>query len=464
MKNNYFNHFNYCNSLKDALAHKKRCLFLLVFLLCLTFGYAQNLSLDSCQALALRNNVATKNAVLDVAAAREVKKQLFTKYFPNVSITAAGYHALNPMIEYDIDDIESAAARQLLHDLYFEYGEGLGLPNSISLCENGVMVGATAVQPLFMGGQIVNGNKLANVGVQAAELQSSLTQEQLSLQVEEAYWLVVSLQQKKLTLQQALTFFDTLYRDVTIALDAGLVTQNDQLKVTLKQNEMRSNKLKVDNGIALATMALCQMIGVPYTENVILTDTLASTTRTTNNVDPTAAVRSRKEAQLLNLNVEAEQLRKKITLGETLPHLMIGAGASYGNPIFEKYSANGLVFAMLQVPLTSWWETSHKLKQQNYVIQKAENQRTDLIQKMELETQQALNNVHESAAQIELMEATVHDAEVNLQSVKSNYEAGMVAISDLLEAQTLYRQAQDQLTDARIDYRLKCAKLEMITK
>lgn len=425
---------------------------------------AQDLSLDSCLAMACRNNVAVKNAALDVAAAREVKKQLFTKYFPNVSMTAAGYHALNPLIEYDIDDIESAAARQLLHDLYYEYGAGLGLPNSISLCENGLTVGATAIQPLYMGGQIVNGNKLANVGVQAAELQSSLTQEQLSQQVEEAYWLVVSLQQKRLTLQQALTFLDTLYRDVTVALDAGLVTQNDQLKVTLKQNEMRSNMLKVNNGISLATMALCQMVGMPYAESITLTDTLSLQTLATNGVEPSAAVRSRKEAQLLNLNVEAEQLRKKITLGETLPHLMIGAGASYGNPIFKKYSANGLVFAMLQVPLTSWWETSHKLKQQNFVIQKAENQRADLMQKMELETQQAVNNVQESAAQIELMEAAVRDADANLQSVKSNYEAGLVAISDLLEAQALFRQAQDQLTDARIDYRLKYVRLEMITK
>lgn len=425
---------------------------------------AQNLTLDSCQALALRNNVAMKNAALDVAAAKEVKRQLFTKYFPNVSAMAGGYYALNPLIEYGIDDIENAEARQWLHNLYFEEGAAMGLPNSVALCENGLTVGATAVQPVFMGGQIVNCNRLANVGVKASELQCQLTQDQLSQQVEESYWLVVSLQEKKKTLQQALTFLDTLQRDVAEALAAGLVTQNEQLKVTLKQNEMRSNMLKVNNGIALATMALCQFVGVDYSEAIVLTDTLQPERDAYAMVDLSTAVANRKESQLLNLNVEAERLRKKITIGETLPHLMVGAGGSYGNLIFDKYGANGLAFAMLQVPLTNWWETSHKIKQQNYVIQKAENQRTDLMQKMQLETQQAYNSMQEASAQVTLMEVTVKDAQTNLQTVQVNYEAGVVAVSELLEAQTLYRQAQDQLVDARINYRLMCSKWKLLVK
>ena len=87
---------------------------------------AQSLSLDSCKALALRNSAAVKNAALDVAAAQEVKKQAFTKYFPNVSVMAGGYYAASPLIEYSIDDIENATARQWLHNLYYEYGGSCG--------------------------------------------------------------------------------------------------------------------------------------------------------------------------------------------------------------------------------------------------------------------------------------------------------------------------------------------------
>ena len=80
-------------------------------------GSAQHLSLDTCKAMALRNNAAVKNAVLDEKAAQEVKMQARTKYFPQISATGIGYVPAKPLIEYGIDDIGSAAARQQLHNL-----------------------------------------------------------------------------------------------------------------------------------------------------------------------------------------------------------------------------------------------------------------------------------------------------------------------------------------------------------
>ncbi|MBQ1781139.1 MAG: TolC family protein, partial [Bacteroidales bacterium] len=310
------------------------------------------LSLDSCKALALRNNLEIKNAALDVEAAQEVKKQAFTKYFPNVSVMAGGYYAAKPLIEYGIDDIGNAQARQWLHNLYYEYGAAIGLPDRISMCENGVMTGAMLVQPVYMGGQIVNGNKLAKVGVEAAELQGQLTEDRILQQVEEYYWLIISLQEKKKTLQQALTFLDTLRRDVTTAAEAGLVSHNDVLKVKLKWTEIYNNREKLQNGIRLATLALGQTIGQD-TGILILTDTIGEISEWQARwTDPGAAVMGRKEAQLLDRQVDAEELKKKMALGETLPHLTIGGTASYGNLVFDRFNANALAFATLQVPLT----------------------------------------------------------------------------------------------------------------
>ena len=158
---------------KDAMMKKTIGVFL--FMALMWPAMSQHLTLDSCKALALRNNVAARNADLQVEAAREVKKQAFTKYFPNVKGFAGGYYALKPLFEYTIDDIDNAAARQWLHNLYFEYGAAMGLPNSISFCEKGMSVGAMAVQPIFMGGQIVNGNRLAQVGVRARRRSAQTT-------------------------------------------------------------------------------------------------------------------------------------------------------------------------------------------------------------------------------------------------------------------------------------------------
>ena len=145
-------------------------------------------------------------------------------------------------------------------------------------------------------------------------------------------------------------------------------------------------------------------------------------------------------------------MKKKVLIGETLPHLTVGLGGSYGQLVFDRSKFNGLAFALLQVPLTNWWEASTKIKQQQLQIQKAENNRDDLTRKMELEVRQAWNNVSEAYNQIELMKATVHDAEVNLETSATNYRAGLIPISELLEAQTIHRQALDQLIDTKISY------------
>ena len=421
----------------------------------------QSLTLDSCLSAALSNNAAVQNAQLDVLAAEQVKKQAFTKYFPSVSGTALGYNALNPLFEYGISDIGNAELRQDLYNLWAEYGGALGIPPSLSLAQKGTTVGATAVQPVFAGGRIVNGNRLATVGVEAARLQQALTREKTLLNVEENYWLIVSLYEKRRTVVQALDFLDTLERDVVTAEQAGLVTHNDRLKVALKRDEMRANLLKVDNGIRLATMALCQQTGIDYSPTLLLTDTVLIEPDNFQ-VQTHNAVAGRKEHQLLDLSVRAEQLKKRMIVGEALPQLAVGVGAAYGNLIVDRYSANGLAFATLQVPLTDWWTTAHKAREQELRIQQAENNSRDLNEKMILETEQALLNVHEAYALVALADSTLQDAASNLEDIQTHYAAGLVPISEVLEAQTLYQSAQDRRTEARIDYRLKCARLKNI--
>ena len=151
-------------------------------------------------------------------------------------------------------------------------------------------------------------------------------------------------------------------------------------------------------------------------------------------------------------------------IGETLPQVMVGVGGSYGNFVFDRYKFNGLAFAFMKVPLTDWWETAHKIKQQNNVIQQAENTRDDLTRKMELETRQAWNTFVEATSQLVLMETAVRDAEANLNTASINFQAGMVPVSELLEAQTLYRQAQDQLIDAKISYQTALLRYNTLTK
>ncbi|MDY6348819.1 MAG: TolC family protein [Bacteroidales bacterium] len=437
---------------------------ILITLLC-TVSSAQTYTLHDCINIALENNIEVKNAGLDVEAAYAVKRQAFSNYFPKVNVTAGGYYAFKPLLTYGIDDVKDAQSRQLLYNLYSEYGRNYGLPDHLSLFENGVMVAASATQPVFAGGRIVNSNRLASIGVSASELQQDIALTKTIEQVEELFWLIHSLNEKTAVLRQAQGFLDTLRHDVSAAVENGLTTKNNELKVKIKQSEIKSSISKVNNSLLLAKQALCQAIGIEYTDEIIFSDTIPAIDNEPHRPDNLQGiVQGRTESQLLDLGVNAEILKKRLIVGEALPQLLVGLAGSYGNPVFDKFRANGLVFASLNIPITDWIGTSHKIKQQELIIAKAENRRTDLVRKMQLETVQSWNNVEEARHQLEIADNIVAEAEENLRSSIVNHQAGLTTVADLLEAQTICIEAKDRRADATIDLVVKTGKYKRLTK
>ena len=427
------------------------------------FGQENRLSVQDCIEMALENNSELKNSQLEIGKARATKNEAQTAYFPTVSAQALAFDAYNPMISFGIDDIDNAQLRQILYNLYAEYGQQFGLQKEYSFVQNGVMLYALATEPIYAGGRIRNGNKLAQLGIEAAEIQSKVKEDEVRLQTESLYWQIVALQEKVATLDQLDRLLDTLDKDLTGAIEAGLAMPTDRYKLTVKQNESQLNRKKLTNGIALLKMALGQYIGADW-QNMALTDTLGLEVQPAmwfQNV--TEAVASRNESHLLDLSLQAESLKKKMTLGEALPSLMVGGTASY-HTIYEDAKPNAMVFAMLQVPITDWHKTSLKLKKHDLDTQKAENTRLDLTEKMQLQTNQAWFNLEQSWLRINMAQTALRDAETNLKVTEDYYEAGLVALSDVLEAQTMLKQSRDELTDSRVEYRINLVTYRQLTK
>ena len=422
-----------------------------------------NLSVQDCIDMALENNIELKNSQLEIDKARATKNEAQAEYFPTVSAQALACDALNPMITFGIEDIDNAQLRQLLYSLYAEYGANMGLDKEYSFVQNGVMLNAMATEPIYAGGRIRNGNKLAKLGVEAAETQAKVKEDEVCLQTETLYWQIVALQEKLATLDQLDRLLDTLDKDLSGAIEAGLAMPTDQFKLKVKQNESQLNRKKVTDGITLLKMALAQYIGADW-QTMTLSDTLGIETEPTAYYQqPNEAVSLRNESHLLDLSIEAEKLKKKMTLGEALPSLLVGGSTSY-HTIFENTKPNAMVFAVLQVPITDWHKTSFKLKKHNLDTEMAENTRRDLTEKMEMQTNQAWFNLEQSWLRITMAQTALSDAEANLKVTQDYYEAGLVALSDLLEAQTLLKQSRDELTDSRVEYRINLVTYKSLVK
>jgi len=406
--------------------------------------HSEVLTLDSCLRAAQEHNADIAASRLEVEKAQEVKAAMFSKYFPQVSTHAISYHALNPLISFGINDIQSDDARRILQALYDLVKDGTDLSDQISLMRYGVGVGALAVQPIYMGGRIVNANKLAKVGIEAAELQAEVSERDVLENVESTYFLVLGLQEKEKTMTSALQLLDSLQKTVDVALKAGLVTQSDALQIALKKNELQAKQLQLNNGIVLASQLLCLQIGIEQFDSL----SLESLNEPKESVSPF----TRPEIRLLGLQVEAEQLRKKITLGEALPQVTLGGAYYWGNIIKDDYNHNGLLFATASIPLTQWWETSHKLRAHNIAIRQYELQRSDLSKKMSLEAQQAYNQMIEAQALLLSDSSALQMAEENYRIATLNYKAGINTLNDVLQANMLLLEAQNAITDRRISY------------
>lgn len=419
------------------------------------------LSVQDCIDLALENNIPLKNAQLEIGKAQATKRQAEAEYLPSVSAQALAFDAKNAMLSFGIDDIDNALVRQTLYNLYAQYGGFLGLEKEYSFVQKGTMLNLMATEPIYAGGRIRNGNRLAKLGIEAAELQAQVKEDEIRLQTQCLYWQIVALQDKVNTLNQLDQLLDTLGKDLEGAIEAGLAMPTDQYKLTVKKNESALNRKKVEDGLMLLKMALAQYIGIDG-QALTLTDTLGlEVAPTAYFQDPVEAVSQRRESQLLDLSVKAERLKKKMTLGEALPSLLVGGSASY-HTFLDNGKPNALVFAVLQVPITDWYKTSWKLRQHNLDTEIAENTRRDLTEQMRLQTEQAWYNLEQSWLRITMAETALSDAEANMKIVSDYYEAGLVSLSDLLEAQTLLRQSHNELSDSRMEYRINVVSYQQL--
>lgn len=417
-----------------------------VIVLLATWLKAQDvLTIDSCFALAKANNAELKTKRLDIQRAQEVKAQAFTKYFPQVSGSVMGYAAANPLLRFGVDDISKEDVRVLLQGIVEFFEPITGFNGEFAFLENGVTAGLTVGQPVYMGGRIVNGNRLAKVGVEAAELNAEVTEREVLENIETTYYLVVGLQQKVKTINNALALLDTLDHVVRVSLEAGLITNNDALRVALERNKLNAQQLQLGNGIHLASLLLCQQIGIELPENGLTLEFHDETVSQDEDLDFV-----RPEVELLDLQIQAEKLRKKMTLGESLPNVIVGGTGYYGNLINKRFRANAIAFARLSIPMTQWWETSHKLKEHKIKIEMYELDRQDLTEKMSLQEKQVYNNMIEAEALLKSDSAAYDMARENYRIASVNYSAGLGTISEVLEASTLMLQADNAIIDRNI--------------
>lgn len=425
--------------------------------LLLTPAYAQEqvYSLEECIQMATASNELLKAEELKIDMAKAKKGEVGVNFFPKVSLGAAYSHIEDPLQPIDWD-----------HALL---GLGQYLPEKIkdktAIDLGNTRVGTVSfVQPIFMGGKIINGYKMASSAVDLAGIMMETKERELELSVEETYWQVVTLSSKLELATKLATLLDEAVANVDLAVKEGVATEADALSIRVKQSDANQLRLKVENGLSLSKMLLAQKCGLGLESDYRLADEVTLDTARNEVIgtpillseqEISGGIDARPEVRALETADKIFAAKERVELADAFPKVVLLGGYTTINPnlfagMQDEYGGSWHVAVGLQIPLTDIYTGITKRK--GAVAERGIKQRqlTDAREKINLQIHQLLLNNQEAYKQLSAAKLSLSSADETLRQAQLGYKEGVIPLLVLTEAQTSWSAAYDSYIDAAI--------------
>lgn len=479
--------------------------FILLTLMCAltaTSGAQTYLSLDSCKAMALRNNKQLNISRLSKEVAKNVRKAARTKYLPKVD-AMGGYlytskqisiisgrqrqalgslgTSLGSQAQASVSDMLSALTQQgiltpdqaeQLGGALSQTGQSLGqagnklgqeVADAFDTDTRHMWAGAVMVrQPIYMGGAIKAANKIADIGESMADDDLDLKRQATLYGVYQAYWTTVSLEQKRNLALSYKELVEKLSQDVKKMITQGVATKADGLRVDVRVNEADMQLTQVVNGLSLSKMLLCQLCGLPLNEDIRLTDSAEGKGNTSaltldNSADSTFS--DRPEIRLLEHSIAISEQTTNLIRAGNLPKISLVGGYMTTNPsVYDgfrrRFSGVWNVGVIIQVPIWDWFDTTYKIRASKAATNIAKMELSDAREKVELQVTQSQYKMREAQKRLAMASQNIKSAEENLRCANLGFREGVMGITEVMEAQTAWQLAQSQKIDAEVEVRL----------
>lgn len=399
---------------------------------------ALSLSRDDCREMALEHSETLKQAHNAAKQSELDVKIATTAYLPKIDGSATAL--------YMAPDIDMMGAKMQNKGTY--------------------MAGLQLIQPIYAGGKITAGHKLAKIGRDVAQRQLELCRMDIIAETDNAYWTYVAVLDKVNLMKSYCAMIDTLLDQTRTAVDAGMAVENDLLRINAKRSEIAYQQQKAANGAELCRMSLCNLIGVSPETPLIPVDSVPECDH------PgvlSADITTRPEYKLLQDGIEASRQKVNLTRGDFLPTIGLSLGYNYygnikmkgmadvggGNymPYTQKFS-DGLFMGMVSVsiPLFHWGEGIRKIKKAKIEVENSTLDLQHTAAQLDLQTRQAATNLSDGWNMIQSARLALEQAVENLRVMQNRYDESMSTLTDLLDAQNQWQQARSNMIEASTQY------------
>lgn len=466
------------------------------------------LSLDSCRAMALRNNKQINASKLKKDVAYNLRKSARTKYLPKVdalggyewfsreisllnssqkslfsnlgsNVTSSIGGKVNDMVgqmvsqgvisQDDAKQIGTFLAEKMAPIQEKGNSLGQGIVDAFRTDTRNIWAGSVMLrQPIYMGGAIIAANKIADITEQLADNDVDLQTQKTLYSIDQAYWMVVSLKQKQ---KLATSFRDLIKKlddDVHKMIGQGVATKADGLKVDVRVNEADMQITQAEDGLALSKMLLCQLCGIPMNQEITLADedkesleyaTTAVDTEQQQVAASDSAVNTRPELRMLQNAVDIASQSTKLVRAARLPHVALTGGYMISNPnVWNGFQRNftGVwnVGVLVQIPVWDWCDATYKIRASKAATNIARMNLDDTREKIHLQITQSQFKVKEAQKKLNMAQKNIASAEENLRCANLGFKEGVMEVTDVMAAQTAWQQAQSQKIDAEINVKL----------
>lgn len=452
------------------------------------------LTLEECHRRALEANKGLKKSEEKKTETEATKKVALWQMLPKVSANGVynwmekSTNLLSDEQKERLNNLSSVVQADLATSIYQEFG-GLpiigdaianGLINMLSsstLTENinnvghrivdaletdtrNVMAGTvTVTQPIYMGGKLRAMYNTASLLSELSGLEYDKQKEELLISVDEAYWQVVSVKQKKELAEQYAALLDTLNSHVEEMVKAEVATKGDLTKVRVKLNEAQMSLTKATNGLVLAKMLLAQRCGMPL-DTVFEVGGLRSEVGGLNiedslTIEMDTIWANRKEMKMLRISDSVAQNAVVMARSTLLPNVIATGGYMVSNPnLFNgfknEFGGTFMAGVVVNIPILhpggfyAVKAAKHKRQEVFYQMEEAKEMIELQVNKVKFELDLAYKKLAQSVSNLD-------NAEENLKLADESFSAGMCSSSDLMAAQTAWIKAEGEVLDARIE-------------
>ena len=471
----------------------------LLVLLPLSADGQRLLTLDSCRAMALRNNKQMGVAKMKQEVNANLRKSARTQYLPkvnavggymwmsreisllnddkkealsNLGTNAAG--KLQSVLEPVVSQLPAAAQAKMAGDMGLFAGAlnkvGAGIAEGLQPDHRSMMGGAvTVTQPVFMGGAIVAANKMADINEEMAANSLEMKRQNTLYNIDQAYWQVVSLRHKQTLAESYVELVKKLKGDVQKMIDQGVATKGDGLSVGVRVNEAEMALTQVQDGLALSKMLLCQLIGLDEDEAITLADEDSEELKVKSEqyaaAVPDAAFANRPELKVLQNAVDLSKQTTNVLKAGNLPTVLLTGGYMVSNPNpfngFEKeFGGVWNVGVVVRVPVWNWGDVKYKVRASKGATAMANLELEDARELISLQVRQSNFKVKEAQKKLTMAQSNVANADENLRMANLAFKEGTASFTTVMEAQTAWNAAQSQLIDAEIGVKLSEVELQ----